>query len=100
HFARLLREGKWIVSAQLEPPFGGSLAGLLEIVGSLEQSGLVDIVDINDNSGARAAMNALMVSSAILRSYRIEPVPHVTGRDATVMGLASLLLGAHADGVR
>src|SRR5205814_7659256 len=62
HFARLLREGKWVVSAQLEPPFGGSLAGLLDVVAALEDSGLVDVVDVNDNSGARAAMNALMVS--------------------------------------
>src|SRR5436305_7253669 len=45
-------------------------------------------------------MNALMVSSAILRSHTIEPIPHVTGRDSTVMGLAGMLLGAHADGVR
>jgi len=88
------------VSAQLEPPFGGSLTGLLDVVGALEESGLVDVVDVNDNSGARAAMNALMVSSAILRSHTIEPIPHVTGRDSTVMGLASMLLGAHADGVR
>jgi methionine synthase I (cobalamin-dependent)/5,10-methylenetetrahydrofolate reductase len=99
-FARLLREGKWVVSAQLEPPFGGSLGGLLGVVAALEDSGLVDIVDVNDNSGARAAMNALMVSSAILRAHTIEPVPHVTGRDSTVMGLASMLLGAHAEGVR
>jgi homocysteine S-methyltransferase len=100
HFARLLREGKWVVSAQLEPPFGGTLTGLLDVVGALEDSGLVDVVDVNDNSGARAAMNALMVSSAIMRSHTIEPIPHVTGRDSTVMGLASMLLGAHADGVR
>ena len=49
---------------------------------------------------ARAGMSALMVSAAIERECGIETVPHLTTRDWTVMGLESMLLGAHAEGVR
>ncbi len=30
----------------------------------------------------------------------VETIPHVTPRDSTIVGLESLLLGAHAEGVR
>src|ERR671914_339471 len=56
--ARQLREGEWVVSAQLDPPLGGNLTGMLEVARALNDSGLVDVVDINENSGARAAMSA------------------------------------------
>ena len=98
--ARALREGEWVVSVQLDPPLGSSRAGLLETARSLRESGLVGFVDVNDNATARAGMSSLMVSAAIERECGIETIPHLTTRDWTVMGLESLLLGAHADGVR
>ena len=39
-----------------------------------------------------------MASAAIERSCRIETVPHLTTRDWTIMGLESVLFGAHAEG--
>jgi methionine synthase I (cobalamin-dependent) len=98
--ARALREGEWVVSVQLDPPLGGSSRGLLEVAGALKESGKVGFVDINDNATARAGMSALMVSAAIERQEGIETIPHLTTRDWTVMGLESMLLGAHAEGVR
>src|SRR5581483_1159086 len=49
---------------------------------------------------ARARMNGLLASSAIQRLAGVEVVPHLTPRDATIAGLESLLLGAHAEGIR
>jgi methionine synthase / methylenetetrahydrofolate reductase(NADPH) len=98
--ARAFREGEWVVSVQLDPPLGGSSRGLIEIAAALQDSGKVGFVDVNDNATARAGMSALMVSAAIERQAGIETVPHLTTRDWTVMGLESMLLGAHADGVR
>jgi len=57
-------------------------------------------VDINDNATARAGMSSLMVSATIERLAQIESIPHLTTRDWSVMGLESMLLGAHAEGVR
>jgi homocysteine S-methyltransferase len=98
--ARKLRQGEWVVSAQLDPPLGGDLSGLLEVTRALKQSGLVELVDINENSGARPAMAASVVAAAIERSVGLETIPHVTSRDSTIMGLESMLLGVHADGIR
>jgi homocysteine S-methyltransferase len=98
--ARALREGEWVVSVQLDPPLGGSSRGLIDVAQALKDSGQVGFVDINDNATARAGMSALMVSAAIERQAGIETIPHLTTRDWTVMGLESMLLGAHAEGVR
>jgi methionine synthase / methylenetetrahydrofolate reductase(NADPH) len=57
-------------------------------------------VDINDNPMARARLSALMAAAVLERSTQIETIPHVTPRDASIMGLQSQLLGAHAEGIR
>jgi homocysteine S-methyltransferase len=98
--ARKLREGEWVVSAQLDPPLGGDVSGLLGVAQALKDSGLVELVDINENSGARPAMAASVVAASIERVVGLETIPHITSRDSTIMGLESLLLGAHAEGIR
>src|SRR5436190_1954986 len=95
-----LRAGKWVVSAQLDPPLGSNVTGLVEISRALKDSGRVGFVDLNDNAGARAGMSALMASAAIERVCGIETIPHLTTRDTTVMGLESILFGAQAEGIR
>jgi methionine synthase / methylenetetrahydrofolate reductase(NADPH) len=98
--AQALREGEWVVSAQLDPPLGSNVGGLIEISQALKDSGRVGFVDLNDNAGARAGMSALMASAAIERAIGIETIPHLTTRDTTVMGLESILFGAQAEGIR
>src|SRR5919201_284893 len=98
--ARMLRDGDWVTCVELDPPKGGNYQGMLAVARSLKASGKVGFVDINDNPMARARANALMAAVAIERTCGIETIPHVTPRDTSVMGLESLLLGAHAEGVR
>jgi methionine synthase / methylenetetrahydrofolate reductase(NADPH) len=98
--SRALSAGEWVVSVQLDPPLGGNSTGLLEIASTLKESGRVGWVDVNDNATARAGMSSLMVSATIERRAEIETIPHLTTRDWSVMGLESMLLGAHAEGVR
>ena len=98
--ARSLRQGDWVVSIQLDPPLGGNISGLVDLSQALKDSGRVGFVDVNDNAGARAGMNAIMFSSAIERATGIETIPHLTTRDYTIMGLEAVLFGAHAEGVR
>jgi methionine synthase I (cobalamin-dependent)/5,10-methylenetetrahydrofolate reductase len=97
--SRMLEEGEWVVSVQLDPPLGGSHRGMLEVAKGLEDGGAA-LVDINDNATARAGMSALMLSIAIQRRTRLETIPHLTTRDASILGLESQLLGAHAEGIR
>jgi homocysteine S-methyltransferase len=97
---RALRQGEWVVSIQLDPPLGGSSRGLIEVARTLRDVGQVGFVDINDNPAARARMNGLMAAVAIEREAGIETIPHLTPRDMTLAGLESVLLGAHAEGIR
>lgn len=98
--ARRLRAGEWVTSVELDPPKGGTYDAMLAVAKTLQDSGQVGFVDINDNPMARARANALMASVAIERSCGLETIPHVTPRDSSVMGLQSQLLAAHAEGVR
>jgi methionine synthase / methylenetetrahydrofolate reductase (NADH) len=98
--ARALREREWVVSIQLDPPLGGSNRGLVDVARELAATEAVGFVDLNDNPAARARMNGLMAAVAIEREAGIETIPHLTPRDMTLAGLESVLLGAHAEGVR
>src|ERR687896_2140492 len=72
--ARALREGEWVVSVQLDPPLGGSNAGMLEVAAGIAQSGRAGFVDINDNATARVGISALMSAVAIERACGIETI--------------------------
>lgn len=95
-----LEAGEWVVSVELDPPKGTNTENMLRVAGVLKQSGKVDVVDVNDNPMARARLSALIASAAIERTVGLETIPHVTPRDASIMGLQSQLLGAHAEGIR
>jgi homocysteine S-methyltransferase len=99
-FAAALREGRFAATVEINPPKGGSVDGLLDLCRSLRDSGKVEFLDVTDNYTARARMNPMMASAAIEREVGIETIPHLTPRDSSVMGLESILLGAHASGLR
>jgi methionine synthase / methylenetetrahydrofolate reductase (NADH) len=98
--ARDLREGRFVVSVQIDPPLGGDYTGLLETVEAIRDSGSAGYVDINDNATASAKLSAMIMAAAIERRLGVETIPHLTSRDYSVMGLEALLLGGHAEGVR
>jgi homocysteine S-methyltransferase len=98
--ARDLREGRFVVSVQIDPPLGGDYTGLLETVEAIRESGSAGYVDINDNATASAKLSAMIMAAAIERHVGVETIPHLTSRDYSVMGLEALLLGGHAEGVR
>ena len=97
---RKLEAGEWVVSVELDPPKGTNMESMLRCAERLHESGAVDATDINDNPMARARLSALMAAVAIEATVGLETIPHVTPRDASVMGLQSQLLGAHAAGIR
>jgi methionine synthase I (cobalamin-dependent)/5,10-methylenetetrahydrofolate reductase len=97
---RKLEAEEWVVSVELDPPKGTNMESMLRCAERLKDSGVVDATDINDNPMARARLSALMAAVAIEGTIGLETIPHVTPRDASVMGLQSQLLGAHAAGIR
>jgi homocysteine S-methyltransferase len=98
--AQKLAAGEFVVSVQLDPPLGANPEALLATAQAVRESGKADFVDVNDNPRARARMSGIMASVAIERFTGVETIPHLTPRDMTITGLESLLLGAHAEGVR
>jgi homocysteine S-methyltransferase len=97
---RKLRDGEFVVSVEIDPPRGGNAHAMLELARTLKDSGHVDVVDVNDNPRARARMSGLIASATIERVAGLETIPHLTPRDASIAGLESMLLGAHAEGIR
>jgi homocysteine S-methyltransferase len=97
---RKLAAAEFVVSVEIDPPRGGNAHAMLELARTLKQSGHVDVVDVNDNPRARARMSGLIASATIERVVGIETIPHLTPRDSSIAGLESMLLGAHAEGIR
>ena len=98
--AARLAAGETVLSVELDPPKGGNAERLLSVAERLHDSGGVEFFDVNDNPLARARMSSLMSSVMIERRLNVETIPHLTPRDATIRGLESQLLGAHASGIR
>ena len=97
---RLLDNGTFVVSVQLDPPLGANPEALIETARAVRDSNKAQFVDVNDNPRARARMSGIMASVAIERFTGVETIPHLTPRDMTLTGLESILLGAQAEGVR
>ncbi len=94
---RKLQAGKFALSVEIDPPKGILLERLFDQVDKILASGCVDAIDINSGSMARVGMDAMMVAGA-LESRGVETIPHLTTRDANLIGLQALLLGGWSVG--
>jgi methionine synthase I (cobalamin-dependent)/5,10-methylenetetrahydrofolate reductase len=94
---RKIQSGKFAVSVEIDPPKGISTDRILEQVGRVMDGGKVDAIDINSGTLARVGMDALMLAGA-LEAHGYETIPHLTSRDANIIGLQAMLLGAWAIG--
>src|SRR5262249_10250019 len=52
--ARLLRDGEFAISVQVDPPLGANPEALIETARAVRESGRAQFVDVNDNPRARA----------------------------------------------
>ena len=98
--AAKLGSGEFVRVVQLDPPKGTNAEAVLRAADELARHPAVDAVDINSNPLARLRMDSLSLSAEIQRRTGLETVPHITPRDASLMGLQSQLLGAWLNGVR
>jgi methionine synthase / methylenetetrahydrofolate reductase(NADPH) len=89
---RKMQSGQFALSVEIDPPKGIILERIFEQVDKIMASGCVDAIDINSGSMARVGMDAMMVAGA-LEARGIETIPHLTTRDANLIGLQALLLG-------
>jgi homocysteine S-methyltransferase len=97
--ARLLADGKFVVSVEIDPPRSVRIERTIEAGRMLQEAG-VDLVNISDSAMARVRMGAMAVAFGIQHDLDLECLVHFTTRDRNLMALESELLGAHALGVR
>jgi homocysteine S-methyltransferase len=95
-----IQSGQFVVSVEIDPPKGVTLDRIIEQVTKVMASGKVDVIDINSGTLARVGMDALVLAGA-LEARGVETIPHLTTRDANIIGLQAMLLGAWSvSGVR
>jgi methionine synthase I (cobalamin-dependent)/5,10-methylenetetrahydrofolate reductase len=92
-FWKKIKDNKFAVCVEIDPPKGLSLDRIFEQVDKIMASGKVDAIDINSGAMARVGMDALVVAGA-LEARGVETVPHLTTRDYNIIGLQAMLLGA------
>jgi homocysteine S-methyltransferase len=98
--AAKLGAGQFVRLVQLDPPKGTSARAVLKAAQRLAAHPHVDAVDLNSNPLARLRMDAIMLAVEVQRRTGLEVVPHITPRDASLMGLQSQLLAAWMGGLR
>ena len=90
---------KFVVSVELDPPRGLNPAKLLRGARMLKELG-VDAINVADSPMARVRMDALTICYLLQHTVGVETIIHFTTRDRNLMALQSVLMGAHAAGVR
>jgi methylenetetrahydrofolate reductase (NADPH) len=96
HLAALLRQGEFVVTAELNPPKSASGAVVKRRAGVLK--GNVDAINVTDSNHAIAAMAAIP-AAVLVREAGVEPIVQITGRDRNRIALQADLLGAAALGL-
>ena len=94
---RKIQAGEFAVSVEIDPPKGTSIERVVSQVKHVMASGQVDAIDINSGTLARVGMDAMVLAGA-LEGLGIETIPHLTTRDANIIGLQAMLLGAWSIG--
>jgi methylenetetrahydrofolate reductase (NADPH) len=94
---RHLRDGSFVVTAELSPPVSTDPSEF--IARALALRGLVTAVNVTDGAGSKAHMSSL-AAAHFLVSNGVEPILQMTCRDRNRIALQAELLGAAALGVR
>ncbi len=95
-FSETLESGRFVVTAELNPPKGTDLRPLLERAEALR--GWVDALNLTDSAGANMTMAPIAAAHGLL-GRGIEPIVQFTGRDRNRIALQSDMLAASTLGV-
>jgi 5,10-methylenetetrahydrofolate reductase len=96
-FREALDSGKFVVTAEIGPPKGTDIAGMIHHIELLK--GKIDAANVTDNQSAVMRVCSLAVSNICLE-HGLEPILQMTCRDRNRIGMQSDLLGAHILGIR
>lgn len=97
--ARKLKEKKFVVSVEIDPPIGVDPSKVLASAKKLREHN-IDAINIADGPRASARMSPLALALLINNQVGIEVILHYCCRDRNILGIQSDLLGAYALGIR
>jgi methylenetetrahydrofolate reductase (NADPH) len=93
----LLKQGKFVITAELEPPMSANKDAILKKVSHFK--GYVDAINVTDCASAIVRMSSLAVSKLLI-DEGLEPIYQLTCRDRNRIAIQSDVLGAYALGVK
>ncbi len=96
NLAALLRQGEFVVTAELNPPKSASATVVKRRAGVLK--GNVDAINVTESNHAVAAMAAIP-AALLVREVGVEPIVQIVGRDRNRIALQADVLGAAALGL-
>jgi methionine synthase I (cobalamin-dependent) len=94
-----LAKKELLISVEVNPPAGLSLAKALEAAKMLRDGG-VDVINVADGARATARMGNFVLCHRIQQELGMPALMHLTTRDRNVLGLVAHLLGCHELGVQ
>jgi homocysteine S-methyltransferase len=94
-----LAAGRFVVTAEIDPPRGLNPKRALQGAAKLKLAG-IDAINVGDSPLARVRMSPIAMAVLFRQQLGIETIVHVTTRDRNVLALQSDLLGAHVLGLR
>jgi homocysteine S-methyltransferase len=89
---------KFVVSVEVNPPPGLSLASALEGARILKEGG-VDVINVADGARAQARMGNIALCLRVQEQLGMPALMHITARDRNLLGQVAYLLAAHELGV-
>jgi methylenetetrahydrofolate reductase (NADPH) len=95
-FAEAIDSGRFLVTAELNPPKGTDLTDLLRKAERLR--GWVDAFNLTDSASAIMTM-APIAAASVLKEHGFEPILQITGRDRNRIAIQGDMLAASALGV-
>ncbi len=96
-FRKKLLSGKFTVTAEISPPKGTDISGMMKEARTIKDA--VDAFSVTDNQRAIMRMSPLAACSALSREG-LETIMHLTCRDRNRLALQSELLGAAFLGIK
>lgn len=96
---RKLRDGRFVVTVEMDPPRSTSVAKMLAGAETLRDAG-ADAIDVADNPMARMRMSPWAPARLIQERLGIEAVLHFPIRGRNLLRIQGDLLAAHALGIR
>jgi len=90
---------QFLVSVEVNPPPGLSLASAIEGARILKAGG-VDIINVADGARAQARMGNIALCLRIQEQVGLPTLMHITTRDRNLLGQVAFLLAAHELGVQ